>query len=212
MAWTTPATVTTGDLVTASWLNTYLRDNTKALKAGEMVTALPTSGLVDGDRVTFVDSLTAPTYAWYLRYIAGASTYKWYCIGGTPALIETTTAEAGSMGSTYGDLATVGPSFTLPLAGDWDIEIGCTHINDYNGGAARDSYMSYAIGGTSASDNDAIKCTGTAGVLSFVGTRTRRKTGLASSTALVAKYRYSGGTPTMTWGPRTLRVMPFRVN
>lgn len=31
MAWTTPATVTTGDLVTAAWINQYVRDNMSAV-------------------------------------------------------------------------------------------------------------------------------------------------------------------------------------
>lgn len=38
MAWTTPATVTTGDLVTAAWINQYLRDN--------MVSVLPVGALI----------------------------------------------------------------------------------------------------------------------------------------------------------------------
>lgn len=31
MAWTTPASVSTGDLVTSTWLNTYIRDNMNAM-------------------------------------------------------------------------------------------------------------------------------------------------------------------------------------
>ncbi len=62
------------------------------------VTSLPASG----NEVVYTDSLTAPTYAWHLKWFATAS--KWMFLGGS-ALEGTTT-------------------ITIPIAGDYMVEIG----------------------------------------------------------------------------------------
>jgi Carbohydrate-binding module family 5/12 len=84
-------------------------------------TTLPASP-VDQQEAILVDSLTAPTYRWRFRYNAGsASTYKWEYIGGTPATSYIEASESVPSTS-YTELTTVGPSVTVPRAGEYDIE------------------------------------------------------------------------------------------
>lgn len=57
-------------------------------------TTLPASP-VDGQEFILVDSTTAPSYQWRLRYNAGSSSaYKWECIGGVPWALSSTVADA----------------------------------------------------------------------------------------------------------------------
>lgn len=172
-----------------------------------LVTALPGSPN-DGDTVVFTDSTSAPTYMWYLRYISAATTYKWYCIGGTPAHIEVLTSETTASG-TYAALATAGPSFTIPLAGDWAIHIESRQTHT----AAQHTYHSFDIGGTGAVDNDSILSyhyNAAANANTFSVGRTVKKTALSASTALVSKYRTDSGTG--TFAMRVMEVIPYRVN
>lgn len=105
MAWTAPRTWVTGELVTASMGNQQWRDNMIVLHDGVVSTTLPGSP-VNGDRVTFVDSTTNPSYQFDLRYNASSSSaYKWECVGSGGALEGTT-------------------AITIPRAGDWYVELG----------------------------------------------------------------------------------------
>ena len=180
-----------------------------ASTGASLVLALPSSPS-DGDECVLVDSLSAPTYQWHLKYIAGASTYKWYYVGGFPLFAEVTTSQS-TTSSSYTDLATAGPSVTVPVAGDYMVEIGAWHHNNPNGGSARDSFMSYAIGASAASDNDAMFVTGQSSTVQYEGSRARLKTAIAASSSLACKYRTGGGTPTCTWANRWIRVVPLRV-
>jgi hypothetical protein len=86
-------------------------------------TTLPGSP-VDGQEYVYVDSTTAPTYQWRLRYNAGSSsTYKWEYVGGSPMTVGPTgTATYNSTGwTTLGGL----PNLTVPRAGDYLVEFGC---------------------------------------------------------------------------------------
>ena len=87
-----------------------------------LVTALPGSP-TDGQEVILVDSLTAPTYSWRLRYSSGISdASKWLFVGGIPATVLVATAESTSTTASFVDLATVGPAFTVPRAGIYLVE------------------------------------------------------------------------------------------
>lgn len=166
------------------------------------VTALPGSP-TDGQEVVLMDSLSAPTYRWHLRYNSGsASAYKWEFIGGTPKTAEVATSESTSS-TTYVALTTPGPAIALPNAGDWLVEIGA-EID--NGGQADISRMSYDIGGTGASDNDAIKLRGAQAVSAY---RQKVQTGLTAVT-LTAKYKVSANTHTFVF--RFMAVTPIRIS
>ena len=170
-------------------------------------TALPGSPL-DGDQFILTDSITAPTYTWLLRYVAAKASNKWVCIGGAPGYNMVATFEARA-NAAYGALATAGPSFAIPVAGDYDVAIGFTC--DPNIAANEVAIMSYDIGGTGAVDADlAGVWANTAGTTYDITTTThRRKTGLTAVT-LTAKYRTELG-GSMEFGNRWMQVTPVAI-
>jgi hypothetical protein len=150
----------------------------------DFVTALPASP-GDGDEVVLTDSLTAPTYAWRMKYLAGAA--KWVFVGGAEADSLGTSASTASTG--YTTLAGA-PSITVPAAGSYDISFG---FQGYNATTGDDCYMAPKLGAAAASDNDAVHNEHTSGNLS-TSARTVRKTGIAAAAAIVLQARVNAGT------------------
>jgi hypothetical protein len=163
-------------------------------------TTLPGSP-VDGQEFVLVDSLTAPTYSWRLRYIAAKASNKWVFVGGVPGFANVNTAENVSSGA-YHDLATVGPAFALPVVGDYIVGHGCL-VGNYGGDT---SYMSYAIGATAASDADACQHLSVTANTGASISRKQLKTGLAAVT-LTAKYKNPAGS-SRSFAHRWLEVTP----
>ena len=101
-----------------------------------LVTALPASPN-DGDTCTLVDSLSAPTFSWELRYVAAKSSNKWVCVGGSPWFGS---ANPGAVFNTLTQVAATGYYYTagmylaVPVAGDYNVS-GTLQIGA-NGGAA----------------------------------------------------------------------------
>jgi hypothetical protein len=104
---------------------------------GAYGTSLPGSPF-DGQQAVLVDSTSAPTYQWRFRYNAGAAgSNKWEFIGGVPKWVA---GDANAVANTktnistsyYYDSATM--SFTVPRAGDWQIQAFSSL--EPNGGAA----------------------------------------------------------------------------
>ena len=173
---------------------------------GGAVTALP-SAPTDGDEITFMDSLTAPTYAWRLRYVSAKSSNKWQFVGGSPATDAVTAAESITS-ATFGNLTTTGPSITLPVAGDYLVTITTEVYGNVNNVWLVE--MSYAIGGTAATTSDAASFWpegGTGRIKSI--TRTQLKQGLTAVT-LTAKYRADGVNGTV-FQKRFMSVTPVAV-
>lgn len=171
-------------------------------------TTLPNSPS-NGQQAILVDSTSAPTYIWFFQYFSSLS--KWLFIGGAPAIVEVTTAESASSTS-YTALTTAGPSFTVPRAGDYIVEVGSRAFSSNNAGTG---FHSYDIGATGAVDADACKQeAGEFQTSSFpvggAGARPRKKTGLAASTALVSKYKSAAANST-TWENRWMKVTPVTV-
>jgi hypothetical protein len=180
--------------------------NVLTTTAGVPVWAAPAAGIptpattlpgspTAGQLAILVDSTSAPTWSWLLIY--NGTTTKWHYLGGTPGFHEIATAESTSS-TTYVALATAGPLFALPVAGDYDVEIGSKFIvnNTIN--------MSYDIGGTGAVDADRLTANNNTGQHS----RVRRKTGLTAVT-LTAKYKVDTGTHTAE--NRWMRVTPVKI-
>jgi len=164
-------------------------------------TTLPGSP-TDGQVAILVDSVTLPTYQWMFRWNAGSSnTDKWEFAGGTKAYAEITASES-TASTTYVALTTAGPSFALPRAGVYLVEIGVYAA----GSVVAIVAMSYDIGATGAVDTDSVQANNTA---STSAARTRLKTGLTAVT-LTAKYRVSTGTG--TFANRWIAVTPVRVS
>lgn len=166
-------------------------------------TALPTSP-TDGMEFVLVDSLTVATYSWRFMYIAGsANTDKWEFVGGSSPIIQVT-ANQGKSDSSYGDLATVGPAFTCPRAGQYVVTIGHSRTT----GTANACYMSFAIGATAAVDANASMSQGDQRSGSM---RASQITVASASTTLTAKYRMDN-TTSSNWNDRWMHVLPIRVS
>lgn len=171
-------------------------------------TSLPASP-ANGDEAILVDSTTNPTYAWRFRF--NSTSGKWDFIGGPPIFAEVT-AEETTTSVTYTALTTAGPSITLPVAGDYLVQIGCA-TNSVSG-FGHHSRMSYDIGATAAVDADSCYGrnvnSGTGYENMFSVSRLRKKTGLSAVT-LTAKYRSSSASVTARFAERWMSVLPIRV-
>lgn len=156
---------------------------------------LPSSP-ADGQQAILVDSLTVPTYSWLLQWSAAAA--RWLYIGGAPASSEVDASEAlVATFTTYQDLTTVGPQFTAPRAGVYELSYGAI--------AQEQTYMSPKIGAAATSDNDRAQvATGASNNVSVA--RTRRKT-LALSDLVKLQYR-STDANARTFVHRWLKVLP----
>jgi len=172
-----------------------------------LTTSLPASP-VDGQRCILTDSLTAGTFHWLLQYVAARASNKWVFIGGAPQESEVATGQ-GTNSTSYTDLATVGPSIALPVAGDYIVRIG---YQARIGTTSQTYYMSYAIGATAAADADACgMVAGAAGDPGMSNMRSMKKLALPAVT-LTAKYRITGGTgPNGGFINRWMEVEPIAV-
>lgn len=176
-------------------------------------TSLPGSPL-DMQEHILVDSITSPTYQWRFRYNAGSALAdKWEFIGGSKAVIEVTTSET-TASATYAALATAGPSFALPRAGVYVVDVGSYMSLSAGANDTMIGYHSYDIGGTSAVDGDATvgRFATYQSTYTDVGgaySRTRLKTGLAAVT-LTSKYKTSG--QTCAFANRFMGITPVRVS
>jgi hypothetical protein len=169
-----------------------------------LVTALPSSPF-DGQEVDFTDSLTTPSWVWRFRYVAAAPTNKWKFVGGAPIVAEITTLENATLPA-FGNLATVGPTLTIPVAGDYDVTINAILDN----ASASLNYASYAVGATAALDADAAQLSVSAPSQGSTVARTSRKAGLTGGVVLTAKYK---GTAGATYASkRVLSALPVAVS
>jgi len=170
-----------------------------------IVTALPSNPQF-GDVVTYIADATNGV-AWNLQYDA-SGTYPWKFVGGAP-LLNTIAAGESTASSSYVALTTAGPQITVPVAGDYDVLIGC----NFNSGAGNDipAAMSFLVGATAASDDDAVWMQTRGPGYNHTNSKPSRKTGIAASTALVARYKSPAGAG-MIFGQRFMRVTPIRVS
>lgn len=146
------------------------------------------------DGTTVWLDLPAATYSPEL-----GSDVRWLCVydavadlwvvSGQP-IVDMVDASESNPNAAYSDLATVGPSLTFPLAGEYLVSQG---FQQNPGGASGGNLMSYSIGGAAAADINAAQ---TAYTGSAVGvneqhtpTMKRAHTIAADATTLVAKYR-----------------------
>jgi hypothetical protein len=168
-----------------------------------LVEALPTSAAIVGDTCTYVADKASGVF-WELVY-DGEGQYPWKKIGGPP-LYQEVSAEEKTASETYTNLTTFGPFVTVPLKGDYDVEVGFYGKSVTTATAGR---MSYAIGGAEAVDANAAVMVAQAGQGGSTVARPTRKVGLAASTQLVSRYRVFGGEGAFMF--RWMRVDPVRV-
>ncbi len=196
--------------ISISKLAGYPTDATKFLRgdgswaaAGSpsLTAALPTSPS-NGDEIIFVDSLSAPTYAWHLRYISAKASNKWQFVGGPPMSNEVAAAES-TTSTAYVALTTPGPSIAVPVAGDYFVTLGA-FITGPAAGAL--PIMSYDIGGTAAADADGISVVSSG--VKVNSSRVKKKAALTAVT-LTSKYKTASGTG--TWQDRFMNLLPIAI-
>jgi hypothetical protein len=140
---------------------------------------------------------------WQFRWNGSA----WMFVGGPPLYAENTD-DGTTTSSSFGDLtgSTAGPSVTLPFSGDYDVTIGCRPQQSNVDFAI----MSYTVGVTAASINDAITVSYNSPNERQHVVRMRRKTGLTAGSTLTCKYAVGAG-GTATFDFRWISVTPVKV-
>ena len=167
--------------------------------------ALPSSPF-DGQEFILVDSLTAPTYSWRLRYVAAKATNKWVFIGGPPLLSYVVTGESFGGSGAYVALTTPGPSVTIPVAGTYLVEL-FARWHTSSGASATDLFHSYSIAGAAALDADAaVRATP---ATSAEGQNIRGAYRALPAGALVSQYKATANTYLVS--QRQMKVTPVAV-
>jgi hypothetical protein len=170
-------------------------------------TVLPATP-ADGREYILVDSLTNPTYAWRFRYNAGSSSpYKWEFIGGTEANAYISPDQTLTTTGAWTDLATVGPSFVVPRAGDYDISISAA---GYNSAANIQSYIGAGIGAWTTPGLAIVQVSRIAAQLDTAYFGSVRLAALASGAEIRMRY-YLVAASTVHYSARRLTVVPVRV-
>lgn len=165
------------------------------------VTSLPGSPY-DGQEVYYE---AADGVYWHLRYrSASASSYKWEYLGGAALQAEVSTIETTTSAS-YADLATVGPSVTLPLAGEYEIEFSLSLKTSAAGATMGQAAPTY---GAAASDVDAAQQQSANNYIT-VGRKIVRT--VAAASQLVKLQYKSDGSATLTASNRVISIRPVRV-
>lgn len=173
-----------------------------------LVSALPANP-VHGQEIRYQ---AAAGVIWYLVYNAlSSSPYKWEWCGGSKLNSEILASEAIA-GASWQDAPTnVGPSLTVPLAGEYDIEFAA-HIS-MNAGAGVSLGAAVKFGAAAVTDPDDASHMSASGTSGFTNTpvgRTLRRTIAAAAT--VVKIQYWGGNATGgNFSRRALRIQPVRV-
>lgn len=179
-----------------------------------IVTALPANPQF-GDVVTYIADATNGV-AWNLQYDA-SGTYPWKFIGGSSLFntVEADQAIAPSVGRTWGDLATVGPTVTLPLAGQYDVMWGARMWNTANAGSP---LMAISFGGAApvySSEAMWPYNNGTGAAVApggaWQGSRLIRRVVSSASQTAQAKYSSEAANTTSNFQSRWLQAVPVCV-
>lgn len=146
MAWTTPETFTSGQTLSSASMNII---SGNALMGHELVSTLPASPS-DGQTVYYQSAgMATAGIVWTFRYRTAAGTHKWEFVGGPPWTAEISTSQNGGSQNAFIDLATVGPSVTVPLAGEYTTVGTCRAFNNLAG--ANRAFIGVSIGAASPS-------------------------------------------------------------
>jgi hypothetical protein len=175
----------------------------------ETVTSIPATG-TDGDEIYYLAS-DAAGVVWHFRYrAASASAYKWEAVHGGIYLVDReNTLETETTTASYGDLSggATGPAIVLPLAGDYEVELG---TQCFNSGAGGSCFMAPQTTTTAATDDNCV--VHTSGSANSFGQPSRTDLVFAGQDAgetLIAKYKVSAGTGSFL--RRWIRCRPIRV-
>ena len=161
---------------------------------------------VDGQEAILVDSLTAPTYIWRFRYNAGSvSAFKWEFTGGSPKSVEVQTSET-TTSAAYVDLATVGPTFTIPNAGEYVASFGANGVLAVS---AANLFVALKLGAAATADTESASAgTNNSGNALTLFTAVRRTAAAADVWKLQYKTTAANAN---AFSRRELHILPVRV-
>jgi hypothetical protein len=179
VAWTSPMTFSSGAVLTAAQLNTYLRDNSnetapaKATGAGGLIVTTAANAIVQ----------RTPTSA-------------------TVATSQTTTS------TSYGDLATAGPSVTVTTGAQAIVFVTASMSNNVAANTTRADFV--VSGATTRAASDATALINESGTANegFRGSAVTFVSLTAGSNTIKEQYRVTGVT-TGTINDRHLVVLPL---
>lgn len=169
------------------------------------VTDLPVTA-EDGDEIRYLAD-DAAGIVWHLRYRAKApSDYRWEFIGGSSLFDVVATDEAITSGySVYKDLGTVGPSITVPFAGEYRLRLGVRITHSGTDICA----MGWETDSTAASDANAIYTNVNGSGSRVHHTREYDTLTFTGGDVITAKYMTNSGTANFVH--RTMNLIPVRV-
>jgi hypothetical protein len=139
---------------------------------------------------------------WRFRYNASGGSFKWEFMGGSAAYVVVD-AEEGTSSLGPLDLTTVGPSFTVPRAGTYRIEL-VVHVNGSVSATAM--YVSYKVGAAAAL---VFIQGGGAAANAYLGFSGMVEVVAAASDVLKIQYGASGGTGKFVF--RRMKITPVMV-
>lgn len=113
-------------------------------------TALPGSP-ADGDFFILVDSTTAPTYSWQLRYVAAKASNKWIFVGGSP--LKTAEGALDPLTTSYQNVGSA--TGNIPVNGDYRVTIG-GRVEASGSFPSDMAFITVNGAGITESDNDAV--------------------------------------------------------
>jgi hypothetical protein len=176
------------------------------------VTSLPTDPF-DGQEVDLVvDSLGTygGPYLWHCKYRAATTApYRWHVFGGEALWAYVGPSQTRSLGS-YGDLATVGPSITVPFAGIYSPRLAMdVFTNASNAFGAAD----LQIGATLADGSERLlfQQLPYAGGASNAAGREQIPIVVAAAGAVVKMVYQADGVNAATFSSRSLALRPVRI-
>lgn len=146
---------------------------------------------------------------WNLIY-DNQGTYPWKCVGGAELYAAVGTGQTVTGDNTWRDAATVGPSITLPLAGDYEFRWTLKAFSDASAASGgRASYAGLNINGTNPPDSYYLSAAWTNSLADQTMPGRVKLTGMTASH--VVKLRYQQNLGTMSIANRQLWARPVRV-
>jgi hypothetical protein len=166
------------------------------------------TGLTDGDVVDLIANDPAGVI-WRFRYNAGsASAFKWEFAGGAAASSEVGPSQNIGAGA-YGDLGTVGPQFTLPRAGDYEVDFGARVLPP---ASAFRGWIALKRGAAATADADGASWGGPAGAGGSDVSVSRCLFALGAAAGDVYKLQYKSDVGVTSFDKRWLKIRPIRIS
>lgn len=169
----------------------------------QRVSALPAAA-ADGHELIYIADDTNGV-DWHLKYNNSEPTNKWRFIGGSALRAEILTDEA-TTSTSYADLATVGPSITIPLSGDYRIVFGC---RSYNNTTGQINLVTLTIAGSDLSSTYDLRQR--ANVATTIDYESVRHISQALVAGNLCKMRYRVSANTGNFALRFMELVPVRV-